>query len=186
MDGIIAPPPKAIELGPSECVLITGGARSGKSRFAEGLAKGFRRVVYLATAEALDDEMSQRIARHRSGRPASWRTIEEPIRVSEAIEACRDGTEVVLLDCVTLWISNLIGSKLSDEAVLGRVGALAEVVGSAPCTVLAVTNEVGLGIVPANPMARRFRDLAGQANQMLAQSMDRVYFLAAGCPLRLK
>jgi adenosylcobinamide kinase / adenosylcobinamide-phosphate guanylyltransferase len=163
-------------------VLVLGGARSGKSRYAEGLAEGVPgERLYIATAEAGDEEMAARIAAHRQRRANRWTTLEAPIALAEALQGT--AAPFVLIDCITLWISNLL---LADIDVAPRVEALAEALRARPGTVAVVSNEVGLGIVPDNALARRFRDEAGLANQRLAQACDEVVLLTAGLPLRLK
>ncbi len=162
--------------------LILGGARSGKSRHAEGLAiaqPGVR--YYLATAEPFDDEMRARIAQHRVQRGEGWETIEAPLELAAALAALHSGT--VLIDCITVWIGNLMhaGRNIEPE-VSGLVQALA----ASPCGIVVVSNEVGLSVVPDNTMARRFRDAQGRANQALAAMADEVVFVAAGLPLVLK
>ncbi len=174
------------ELEGPESVLIVGGARSGKSRFAERLAKPFDRVLYLATAEAGDEEMAARIRRHRRNRPGPWQTLEEPLEVVPAVARLQQEEQVILLDCITLWIANLMGRELDDKAILLKVDALCKLIESPGCRILVVSNEVGQGIVPANAMARRFRDLVGTANQRLAHAAWRVYWLVAGVPVRVK
>lgn len=167
-------------------VLVTGGARSGKSRFAEArlaeLAPGgpWR---YVATAEALDDEMRARIAHHRARRGERWRTVEAP----RALAAALDGDEAgVLVDCVTLWLTNLLLDGADDAALAAAVDEVAERARAAPRPVVVVTNEVGGGIVPDNALARRFRDVAGFANQRLAAAAAEVVLCACGLPLRLR
>jgi adenosylcobinamide kinase / adenosylcobinamide-phosphate guanylyltransferase len=163
-------------------VLVLGGARSGKSRFAEGLALGHAGArVYIATAQPGDEEMAARIAAHKDRRGSEWSTVEAPIGLVEALETAADG--FVLIDCLTLWISNLLLGRLD---IAPRVARLAEALRARPGTVVVVSNEVGLSIVPDNALARRFRDEAGLANQCLAQACDEVVFVAAGLPLRLK
>jgi adenosylcobinamide kinase/adenosylcobinamide-phosphate guanylyltransferase len=162
--------------------LVLGGARSGKSRFAEGLAAGHAGAkVYIATAEPGDEEMAARIAHHRSRRGPEWSTVEAPVALVEALE--RAAGHFVLIDCLTLWISNLL---LGERAIAPRIERLAEAVRSHSGAVVVVSNEVGLGIVPDNALAREFRDQAGLANQRLAQACDVVVFMAAGLPLTLK
>lgn len=169
-----------------QSALVTGGARSGKSRFAERLAGCFQEVVYLATAEALDQEMLRRIETHQRYRPTHWTTVEEPLsivpRLTEAASAC----DLVLLDCITLWISNLLGQERSDRQIEAEIEELAQWVERQPARLVLVTNEVGAGIVPANALSRRFRDLTGLANQRLAAACDHVYWLVAGIPNRIK
>ncbi len=162
--------------------LVLGGARSGKSRFAEGLARGGEGpFTYIATAEPFDEEMRQRIARHRAERAAhGWRTVEAPLDPAAALRAA-DG--VVLLDCVTVWLGNLMHhGRDIGQAVDGLCQSLVDT----KSRVVLVSNEVGLSIVPENAMARRFRDEQGIANQKLSAAVDEVFFIAAGLPLRLK
>ena len=163
-------------------VYVTGGARSGKSRFAEAwAAKQSAPVTYLATAQAFDDEMRERIERHRIDRPAHWPTLEEPLNVPQTLA---DLNGVILLDCLSLWISNLLLADLDDTAILERVDALLAQANSK--TLILVSNEVGSGIVPDNALARRYRDLLGWANQRAAAAANEVYLLVSGLPLRLK
>lgn len=172
----------------SKVVLVTGGARSGKSRFAERLAEGFAPLRgYLATGEPGDAEMAKRIARHQGRRGADWQTVEEPLQVEQAIRANDDRFSVLLLDCVTLWMSNLLFRCEGGAAeALTRVESFT---GSFPffkTPLVIVTNEVGMGIVPEHPLARSFRDLAGEANEMIAAAADEVYVTISGLPLKLK
>jgi adenosylcobinamide kinase / adenosylcobinamide-phosphate guanylyltransferase len=171
-------------------ILVTGGSRSGKSRFAQALALQAQGPhVYVATAQALDEEMTLRIRAHRRTRPAAWALIEEPLRVPEAVGGALVSARTVLLDCVTLWMSNLlIADEAFDEAeaeaAAGRLVAAGR--GAPGRALIIVTNEVGSGVVPDNALARRFRDCAGRANEVLAQGADEVYFLVSGIPLRIK
>lgn len=164
-------------------VLITGGARAGKSRFAQAqaLALGQAQVSFIATAEPRDEEMRQRIAKHRAERPLAWETLEAPLELPQALQQARHG--VVLLDCLTLWVANLM---LAEREVLPALERLLAVWAQSDKTLLVVTNEVGLGIVPENPLARRYRDLLGAANARVAQEAQRVYLLVAGIPLQIK
>ena len=165
--------------------LILGGARSGKSRFAESRAAELGLpVTYIATAEGRDGEMAERIARHRRERPQAWRTVEEPIALGDALE-CHAGPErCLLVDCLTLWLSNLLGA--GERTLESERQRLSEVLPSLPGKILLVSNEVGLGIVPDNPLARRFRDEAGRLNQAVAAQCEGVTFIAAGLPMVLK
>lgn len=167
-------------------VLIGGGARSGKSRFALDYATqlGGPRL-FVATAKADDDEMRERISRHRDERGDAFITREEPIDVVTAMGEAASAN-VVVVDCLTLWMSNLLLEGASDEDVERRVQELVRAIQMRDPIVLLVTNEVGLGIVPEHPLARRFRDLAGRAHQEIAASADEVYLGAMGCILRLK
>ena len=207
-----------------QLILVTGGARSGKSTFAERLAAHMsqpplggcgrqRQVVLLATSETNDAEMAARVAAHRAARPAAWLTVECPLEAPAAVRehACASGDVVFLLDCVTFWVSNLLfaGGDLGgtapgddfnyDKSLLTRAqeeGATARVtvavaellaaVADTGVTLISVSNEVGLGVVPEYPLARLYRDQLGWANQRLAAAADRVYFLVAGVPLDLK
>src|SRR5262245_63610099 len=179
MDGLIASMSK-------EIILITGGARSGKSRYAEQRAveMGGRRL-YLATAEAKDEEMIQRIAEHRKRRGNQWRTIEEPLELTQALLAERGRTDCALVDCLTLWISNLLlrhDHKYASE----KVDELIEKLPELDFHLVFVTNEVGWGIVPDNSLAREFRDLAGWTNQRIAQAANEVILMVAGVPMTAK
>lgn len=166
--------------------LILGGARSGKSRHAEQLAHASGlKVCYIATAEIWDAEMAARIAQHQSDRPSHWRTLETPLELAQTMQAHADDDTCLLVDCLTLWLSNLM---LADDAeMLERERrALLDTLPTLQGRIIFVSNEVGLGIVPDNPLARRFRDEAGRLNQHLATLCDQVFFIAAGLPLTLK
>lgn len=168
----------------SNLTFIIGGARSGKTSFALKKAEGFQgRKIYMATAEALDPEMEERIKRHKAER-TGWETLEEPRELASRIVSVKDAS-VIIIDCLTLWVTNLIASGDDDGDIIMKAGALAEECGrGAP--VIAVSNEVGLGIVPDNALARRFRDLAGKVNQITAANASEVYMVAAGIPLKMK
>jgi adenosylcobinamide kinase/adenosylcobinamide-phosphate guanylyltransferase len=165
-------------------VLVLGGARSGKSAFAEKLVidSGLA-AVYIATAEAGDDEMRARIDEHRRWRSSAWRTVEAPLELEEALTEAAGVGSGVLVDCLTVWLSNLM---LSGQDVEARGRALAETVSKVSGLRVLVSNEVGLGIVPENVLARRFRDAQGRLNQRMATVSDRVVFMAAGLPLVMK
>jgi adenosylcobinamide kinase/adenosylcobinamide-phosphate guanylyltransferase len=168
---------------------ISGGSRSGKSTHAIALATADAtnaRRCFIATAEALDDEMRARIAHHQAIRPPEFVTVEAPLDLEAAIVALESCADVAVLDCLTLWVSNLIGASLDDGAILARADALAAALSRASFQIIVVTDEVGWGIVPDHPVARRFRDLLGWTNQKVAQVADEVLLLAAGYPLRLK
>lgn len=172
----------------SKVILVTGGARSGKSRFAESLALARPPLRgYLATAEPGDAEMVERIARHRGRRGDEWETLEEPLLVGEAIAAADGRFEVVLMDCVTLWMSNLLFHCEGGAAeALARVESFTGSFAGLKTPLVLVTNEVGMGIVPEHPLARAFRDLAGEANELIAAAADEVYVCFSGLPLKLK
>ncbi|HOI14937.1 MAG TPA: bifunctional adenosylcobinamide kinase/adenosylcobinamide-phosphate guanylyltransferase [Geobacteraceae bacterium] len=171
----------------AKVVFITGGARSGKSRLAESLAEGFGTpLCYIATGEARDEEMAVRIAAHRARRGNGWQTVEEPIRLMEALKAAEGRFQAVLVDCVTLWLTNLLLSHEDADRALAEARALAALLPELTIPIVLVSNEVGMGIVPDNSLARSFRDLAGTANQTLAAAADEVYVTFSGIPLKLK
>jgi adenosylcobinamide kinase/adenosylcobinamide-phosphate guanylyltransferase len=163
--------------------LVLGGARSGKSLYAEGLVTGAPPPwIYVATAEALDEEMAERIAAHRARRDRRWQTIEAPLELPGALAEVPCGASV-LIDCVTLWLSNLLlrGADIEEETKRFEIA-----LGLSPTATVIVANEVGFGIVPDNALARRFRDLQGRLNQRLAARADRVILMVAGLPLLVK
>jgi adenosylcobinamide kinase / adenosylcobinamide-phosphate guanylyltransferase len=167
--------------------LITGGARSGKSAFALGLAKRYSQRAFIATAVALDEEMEERILRHKKERGDAFRTIEEPLHLGEAISLCRGRNEVAVVDCLTVWLGNLYHHCDEDEAsVKSHMDGFLAVLDEAPCDLIIVTNEVGWSIVPENRLARTFRDMAGRLNREVAQKSHHVYLLCCGIPLALK
>ncbi|NKB21428.1 MAG: bifunctional adenosylcobinamide kinase/adenosylcobinamide-phosphate guanylyltransferase [Alphaproteobacteria bacterium] len=161
--------------------LVLGGARSGKSAFAESLMPDTGDLVYIATAEPRDDEMSARIATHQKRRGSLWNTIEAPLELSKALKATNG--KPALLDCLTLWLSNLMeAGRDIDQETKTLTACLQDL----PGPVVIVSNEVGQGIVPDNALARQFRDHAGRLNQAVAAVADRVYFVTAGIPTQLK
>ena len=182
-----------------QCILILGGARSGKSCFAQQLATGLgERVLFVATAEPLDEEMHQRIEHHRRARPRQWRTVEASRGIAQAIREYRGDADVVILDCLSLLVANLISpthdpTQLEQadydtvekemNAELEQLVALAE---DLSLHLIIVSNEVGMGLVPVYPAGRAYRDLLGRANQFIAQCADRTYLMVAGIPLELK
>jgi adenosylcobinamide kinase / adenosylcobinamide-phosphate guanylyltransferase len=171
----------------AKVIFITGGARSGKSRLAESLAQGYGApLCYIATGEAGDTEMAERIALHRARRGEAWNTVEEPLRLAEALKNADNRYRAVMVDCITLWITNLLLTEGDAGNVLREVRTLAGLTRELTAPVLMVSNEVGMGIVPENALARTFRDLAGRANEILAASADEVYVMFSGLPLKLK
>ena len=167
---------------PSVC-LVLGGSRSGKSRYAEALINSRGHGLYLATAEKLDVEMGERIKRHKARRGSNWELIEEPIDIGRIIANESKLGRPILVDCLTLWVSNMMHAKYDC------IDALPAIIASAQATaesVVFVSNEVGLGIVPDNLLAREFRDVAGMVNQSVAQAANTVVFVAAGLPMFLK
>jgi adenosylcobinamide kinase / adenosylcobinamide-phosphate guanylyltransferase len=166
-------------------VLLLGGARSGKSALAVDLAR--RRngpVTLIATGEAGDEEMAERIRRHRADRPAEWAVVEEPVRVGDALTHAPDDAAVVI-DCLSLWVANLLGRGDADAAVEQAARDIAAVAAARRSLTVAVSNEVGLGIVPATSLGRRYRDLLGRVNAIWAAAADDVALVVAGRPLRL-
>lgn len=165
-------------------VFITGGARSGKSSFALAEALKIKgRKAYIATAEALDEEMRQRIEKHKQHRGDKWDTYEEPIRLTAVIKKIEGEYEVIVIDCLTLWLSNLMmnGKNIEEEIKTFCFSLNAE-----RCTLYIVSNEVGMGIVPGNETTRKFRDIAGMLNQKVAETADEVYMVVAGIPVKIK
>lgn len=184
-------PPEIPDTG---ITLILGGARSGKSAYAEQTARQINRpTLFIATATSLDEEMRERIAKHRAARPAAWQTLEVPLRVGEAILKLSPTQNVLLLDCITLLVSNVLLSLPEDtpfDAVLEQVHAEIEALLAAQAHIgrqwLVVSNEVGLGLVPPYPLGRIYRDALGWANQRLARAAKRVVFMVAGIPMLVK
>lgn len=164
-------------------IFVTGGARAGKSTFAQQQAQalGGEEVSFIATAQGLDAEMRERIARHRQERPAQWETLEEPLQVPAALHGAR--YRVVLLDCLTLWVANLMQAQ---QEVLPRLEGLLAVWAESDKTLVVVSNEVGMGIVPENALARAYRDQLGAVNRRVAEAAEAVYLLVAGIPLKLR
>lgn len=176
--------------------LVLGGARSGKSRFAEDLAQAAenagRQVVYLATATALDAEMAARIAHHRARRPAHWPTVEAPVALAAALREQARPDRCLLVDCLTLWLSNLLLAKPLSAPPRPGPGlqrerqVLLDTLPALPGDVVLVSNEVGMGLVPPNPLGRLFVDESGRLHQDIAALADKVYWLVAGCPILAK
>lgn len=179
-------------------ILVIGGARSGKSNYAQELAlKLPQPVLLVATAEAGDEEMRQRIEEHQKARPAAWRTLEVTAHVGRHILQCLGGARTVIVDCITLLVSNILGkhsdptgelidARLIEREVEAEIQELIDCIGQTNTSFIIVTNEVGLGLVPADKMSRLYRDLLGRANQILAQRVDEVYLMAAGLPVKVK
>jgi adenosylcobinamide kinase/adenosylcobinamide-phosphate guanylyltransferase len=174
--------------GKEQVILILGGARSGKSGYAQKMAEAFEgKRLLVATAQALDDEMAKRIENHKKRRGDTWETREEPVKIPDLISDSQDGYAVILIDCLTLWVSNLLMASGDDvERVEDGVERLVDCLATIRTTVVLVSNEVGLGIVPESRLARSFRDLAGVLNRRVAGIADRVIFMVAGIPWVLK
>jgi adenosylcobinamide kinase/adenosylcobinamide-phosphate guanylyltransferase len=167
-------------------VFVIGGARSGKSSFALGRASALEgKKIYIATAQAFDDEMTDRIKHHKEERSNSWDTIEEPVRIADAFRSASSNYDVVVIDCLTLWLSNLLcGNSDAEKEFEVFLDSLR--VADRSSQVYIVSNEVGQGIVPDNALARRFRDLAGHLNRKVAGIADEVYLVTAGIPIKIK
>lgn len=186
----------------AQLILILGGARSGKSTFAQRLAERSQRsVAIIATATASDEDMHDRITRHRAARPAEWHTIEEPLQLAEALRQAARVADIIVLDCITVWLGNWLFSQgdadhaeataISSNYTEGALEAMEELLTTlaglgASKTLIIVTNEVGLGIVPAYALGRVYRDLLGHVNQRLAAVAARVYFMIAGLGVDIK
>ena len=172
-----------------QLVLILGGVRSGKSRYAQQLASDVgKRVLFLATAGAGDDEMKHRISKHKSSRPESWRTIEEQTDIAGVLRKNAARADAVIIDCVTVWLSNLLmrNEKLSEKEMTVGIDRLIDSYAQGGATYIIVSGEVGMGIVPDHPLGRIFRDYLGLANQRLAGKADRVVLMVAGIPVDVK
>jgi adenosylcobinamide kinase/adenosylcobinamide-phosphate guanylyltransferase len=168
-------------------IFILGGARSGKSTYAIELAKKLdKKVAFIATCSPLDVEMKKRIEIHKRSRPAYWETFEEYKEVSALLKRIGSKFNVVIIDCLTLFISNLLSEGFDDNAIVGRINKVLQILKERKCKSILISNEVGLGIVPKSRLARRFRDLAGRVNQMLVQKADEVLFMISGLPLKIK
>ena len=172
---------------PRRVVLVTGGGRSGKSRYAlERAALYAGRKAFVATAEALDAEMRARIAEHRRARGPRFDTLEAPLDLAGALRRIPPGTAVAVVDCLTVWLGNLMHHHGEGPQSYPETEAFVRALGRPPCDLLVVSNEVGLGIIPDNPMARRFRDLAGWLNQEVARAADEVVLVVSGVPMTIK
>jgi len=180
------------------CILIIGGARSGKSSFAQELAlKSGEPVLFVATAEASDEEMRHRIEEHQRARPSAWSTLEVTTHIGREILQKIDESQVVIIDCITLLVNNIfsqyshqnteqIDAPLIEKKLTDEISELVECINQVDANFIIVTNEVGTGLVPANKVGRLYRDLLGKANQILAQRADKIYLMVAGLPLPIK
>jgi len=173
------------------CILITGGARAGKSSYAQKLAADIgEKVLFVATAEAKDEDMRLRIEKHKKSRPSRWETLEAPKNVAKVIESAAGDYSIVIIDCITMLVSNLmLGVKdetFAESEILKEINALINAMKAKSATYILVSNEVGLGIVPDNELSRNYRDLLGRANQLLSSYADDVYLLVAGIPVKIK
>lgn len=166
--------------------LVTGGSRSGKTAYSLERAMRYKNRIYIATSEPFDDEMKDRISRHRKERGENFQTLEEPINLSEAIARIPEGTEVALIDCMTVWLGNLMHKLEPREYPCGPIQNFFQTLENPPCDLIVVTNEVGSGIIPHEAMTRTYRDWAGWLNQDVAKRSEHVVLVACGQPLALK
>ncbi len=167
-------------------ILILGGARSGKSTYALELAKKYKKVAFIATCLGLDKEMRQRIKLHKEARPKHWKTFEEPLELATLLVKIDNGFDCILIDCLTLLVSNLILSGKSEAQVLNKIEETLVALRGKKAKIILVSNEVGLGIVPDNKLGRIFRDIAGKVNQLIAKEAREVYFTISGIPMKIK
>jgi adenosylcobinamide kinase / adenosylcobinamide-phosphate guanylyltransferase len=169
-------------------ILVTGGCRSGKSshalEVARELASGPR--IFIATCVPYDDEMRERVRRHQEERGSQWQTLDVPVELAEAVSRRCSGAGVVLIDCLTLWVSNLMASCADDDQILDTIAGFCRVIADPPCPIVLVSNEVGCGVVPANAISRRFRDLMGWTNQRVAAAAHRVIWMVSGIAVTVK
>jgi adenosylcobinamide kinase/adenosylcobinamide-phosphate guanylyltransferase len=177
---------EAVRQTKGRIILVLGGASSGKSEAALRFAGLGAPRAFIATGQGLDQEMALRIARHQATRSADWETVEEPLDVEAWLSKHGTQYRTILFDCVTLWLSNLIGTGVTEEALLARAGTLLEHLRGTGARVVLVSNELGLGLVPIEPSARAFRDLSGRVNQRIAAEVDEAYLVVSGIPLRLR
>lgn len=168
-------------------IFITGGVRSGKSKYAINLAKNTaREIIFLATGVAKDEEMKKRIKEHKESRPDRWRTIEETKNISSILLDIQPPCELVIIDCLTFFVSNLLLEGVDEESILQEIKKIVDTILQVNYTIIVVSNEVGGGIVPDNELGRRFRDIIGLANQIMAKSAHEVYLIVSGMPVKLK
>lgn len=170
----------------AKITFILGGARSGKSAYALNLAQKHKKVAFIATGQALDKEMRQRINLHKKARPSHWHTFEEDKKIASALKKIGNDFDCVIIDCLTLWVSNLILAKNTQSAIKEQARLLVKTLKNIKANSIVISNEVGLGIVPQNKLARSFRDIAGKVNQAVAKGADKVLFMVSGIPMKVK
>lgn len=172
----------------NQSTLVIGGCRSGKSSTALDLANKLDSInkIFIATCQPLDHEMEDRVIRHQAERGSDWNTMEEPLALAEAVKKNARPGSVILVDCLTLWISNLVLADNTQDRIVEIAKELAEVIEKTPCPVILVSNEVGAGIVPENALSRLFRDAAGKVNQIIAKACENVLWVVAGIPVGIK
>ena len=171
-----------------EIIFVIGGCRSGKSTYALQTAEKVpgERKIYIATCVPQDDEMKKRVAKHQTVRSKSWTTVEEPLKLPETILQNNHRADVILIDCLTLWVSNLLMGTRDEKKIEEAISQLIDALEKATCPVVLVSNEVGSGIVPENPLARQYRDIIGLANQAVAKTADKVIWMVAGIAVSVK
>jgi adenosylcobinamide kinase/adenosylcobinamide-phosphate guanylyltransferase len=171
-----------------EIVLVIGGCRSGKSTYALQTAEKVpgKQKIFIATCVPQDDEMKQRVAKHQKDRSQNWVTVEEPLHLPEAILGNSPKADIMLVDCLTLWVSNLLMETDDEKKLEGPIAQLIDAIEKAACPIVLVSNEVGTGIVPENRLARQFRDIAGWLNQAVARCASKVVWMVAGIPVTVK
>lgn len=168
-------------------IFILGGVRSGKSSYAiEKALRLDKKVAFIATCSYFDKEMKERIEIHKKNRPGHWPLFEEPQNIPLLLKRLGSKFKVVIIDCLTLFISNLLSEGFNEQEIVAQVFKIVRTVKSVKCKLIIISNEVGLGLVPKNPLARRFRDLAGRVNQLVAQEADEVFFMISGLPWKLR
>jgi adenosylcobinamide kinase/adenosylcobinamide-phosphate guanylyltransferase len=165
---------------------ILGGSRSGKSNYAQVLAKKYKRVAFIATCQPLDKEMRQRIKMHRELRPKHWQTFEEYRDIALTLRKISFGFDCIIIDCLTLFVSNLMSAKKNQKSIEEKIKRILLLLKTMKASAILISNEVGLGIVPENKLARDFRDIAGKVNQIVAKEAKRVIFMASGIPMKIK
>lgn len=170
----------------NKITLILGGARSGKSSYALSLARRYKKVAFIATCQGLDKEMRERIKLHKETRPKHWDTFEEPVELTKLLKKMNNSFDCIIIDCLTLLVSNLILAANSQKQVIEKIQESLLVLNKKRARIIFVSNEVGLGLVPANKLGRDFRDIAGKVNQLVAHQADEVFFMVAGLPLNMK
>ena len=167
-------------------ILVLGGARSGKSAYALKLAKKYKQVAFIATCQALDKEMEERIKLHKEARPKHWQTFEEPLDLDLLLNKMAIGFDCIIIDCLTLLVSNLLLAGGNQKTIEGKIEQILVSLENRKGNVIIVSNEVGLGIVPEHKLGREFRDIAGKVNQIAASKADKVLFMVAGLPVNIK
>jgi adenosylcobinamide kinase/adenosylcobinamide-phosphate guanylyltransferase len=170
----------------NKIILILGGARSGKSSYALSLAKKHKKVAFIATCQGLDKEMRERIRLHKKSRPKHWETFEEPRDLVKLLEKMSNSFDCIVIDCLTLLVSNLVLAGNSQEQIINKVEELVCILSKNKIKTVLVSNEVGLGLVPVNKLGREFRDIAGKVNQIVASRADEVLLMVAGLPMNIK